>query len=205
MDGHWSVDYHTENADTVIVDVIPPVGHRKACVTSFAYGVGTTAHTLTFMKACGQTTASAAAAAGQKDIALTSIALGFDSNGAAENLAAGDWLVWRDVNGAFIADVIASVASLVVTMTANVPAAIAAGAVVWAFYEVGRGCHHTIIPAVSALFEIHGNNLVIGGITSQKANHANSIRSGNGDPVIFHSTNATAAGFLQALSGQYLN
>lgn len=206
--GAWAVDYHTEVAGTVIVDVIPPVPYRLVAVSSFSYRVPATQHTLTFMKACGQTRAAAAAAAAQKDITLASVSLGFDSNGAAENLAAGDWLAWQDSSRGFVADVIASivVATGVVTMTADVPVAIASGAKVWAFYEVGRACHHVFLPAASALFLVHGDyNMVIGGITPQKANCAASVRSGYGDPVLFHSNNLTNAGFLEQVSGVYQN
>jgi len=156
------------------------------------------------MRPIGSTTFSAAAAASQKEIVLTSFAPGNDGSGDAENLAAADYLVWKDTNGVYQYDLIASVVvgTKTATMTSNLPTAVVADDTVWAMYEVGRSSHFVLTPGVSATLSLgSASGIMQAGISKNIDRH--NVRNGQGDPLVFHSTNATAAGFLDAMAVEY--
>jgi hypothetical protein len=200
----WHRGYHTESANTVITEIVEPIEDMIIRVTQMIYRAGTTAHSVRLMRPIAETTTTAAAAAAQQVMALTSVNAGLDSSGAAETLAGSDYLAWKDTNGVYQFDLVSSVSSLNVTMTSNLPTAVDSGAPVWMFYEVGRSSHETFNPGVSATRTYRDGKAGIfqAGLTKQVDRH--NERNGKGDPILFHSNNATAAGFLEALSGIYV-
>ena len=187
--GSFSVESNTETAGTIISDLISPKKRTLTRITNFVFRSGSTAHTLIFMVPVGTTTTSAAAAASQTDMTLTSI----EPEGT-EDLAASDYLVWEDASASgFSYDLIASidVSTKIATMTSNLPAAVVAGAKVWALYEVGRASHHVISPGASAT-TIYSDP--IAGIFTTASRYS---------PILIYNANATAASFHDAVSGYY--
>ena len=200
MGGIFGKGYKTQTANTVITEIIPGTASYKTRVTSLIYRVGTTAHTLTLMRPVGNTVTSVSAASGQKVMTLVNASPAYTAAGALETLAAADWLAWKDADGTYQYDVIASISTNSVTMTVNLPSAVSAGATVWAFYEVGRSSHVQFNPGVSTTRTLYPNFQT--GITKQ-VNEFN-VRTGVGDPVLFHSDNGTADGFLEGIAGIYV-
>tara|TARA_Y100000310_G_scaffold343421_1_gene450967 strand:+ start:6650 stop:7354 length:705 start_codon:yes stop_codon:yes gene_type:complete len=201
MGGVFGKGYKTETADTVITQLIPGNATSKARVTSLIYRVAGTAHTLTLMRPIGATAVDLAAASGQADMVVTNLSPASTAAGALEALAANDYIAWCDREGTYQYDIISSVSGNTLTMTSNLPSNVAANAVVWAFYEVGRSSHIQFNPGTSTTQSYFPNFQA--GITKQ-VNEYN-IRSGISDPLLFHSTNATAAGFLESLAGAYVD
>jgi len=201
----WEVDYQTQTAATVIIALVPPKDDNHLTrVTSLSVRNGTTANNWTLMRPIAHTTTAAAAAAAQKVIALTNFSPGkTTSTGAVEALAAADYLAWENPDGTVSFDIVASVSSPNVTMTANLPKAIVAGAKVWAFYEVGRANHAVLGVAASATRDyVSPSGLFAPGIIAP--DDPTNVRSGFGDPLIIYCPNATAACFLEHASGDYV-
>ena len=201
VSGIFGKGYKTQSAGTVITEIVPGNSLYKTRVVSLIYRVGTTAHTLTLMRPVGDTTTTSAAATGQAVINVATASPAKTAAGALETLAAADYLAWKDTDGTWQYDIISSVSSNAITMTSNVPSAISAGATIWAFYEVGRAAHIQFNPGASTTRTLYPNFQT--GITKQ-VNEYN-IRSGVGDPVLFHSDNSTAAGFLENIAGTYVD
>lgn len=181
---HYGVT--TQSANTAILRLVEPRRNSKARVTSMNYRSGSTAHTLTVMKVVATTTAPAGAAADQTDIVLAT-----GSPVSGEALAASDYLAWENANGGFNFGVVSSLAGSTVTMSANVPVAIPAGALVWAFYEVGRATHQVFSPAASVTTLLAD---AIAGVAEPPDFY---------QPLLIHSNNATAQSWLVNVSGYH--
>jgi len=195
--GAFHVEYATESAGTVITALCPPKKRYKTRLTSLVYEHGSTLHTISLLVPLGETTTSAAAAASQTDMVLTDTSPG----ALAETLAAADYLVWEDAStnaaqpwlAGFSYDSIASIASSTVTMASNLPAAVSSGAKVWAMYEGGRAA-----------------SFLLKGKASTRCSYGDPIAGilttpGRYDPILIHSNNASAAGFIEQASGYYGN
>ena len=191
---------NTQTAGTIITSVIrpDPSGRGKSVITALSYLPGSTAHTLTVMRPQGSTLVTSAAAASQADIVLDSISLAKDYLGVslAENLAANDFIVVKHTDGTYGVYKISSIATLTLTLTANLAKAVAADSQVWGLYEVGRtlGIEHTIFPTVASTLFAPAVDPSVGLAESFKV----------GEPLVLHSDNATAAGVLNYLSAAYL-
>jgi hypothetical protein len=181
---HYGVS--TATANTAILRLVEPRRNSKARVTSMNYRSGSTAHTLTIMKPVATTTAPAGAAASQADIVLETA-----SPVAAEALAASDYLAWENADGGFNYGVVSSVSGNTVTLAASLTVAIPAGALVWAFYEVGRATHQVFSPAASVTTLLAD---AIAGVTEPPDFY---------QPLLIHSNNATAQSWLVNVSGYH--
>jgi hypothetical protein len=181
---HYGVT--TANAGTAFLRLVEPRRNSKARVTSMNYRSGSTAHTLTVMKPVAVTVAPEGADADQDEILLET-----GSPFTGEALAASDYLAWENANGGFNFGVVASLAGNVVTLAANVPIAIPAGALVWAFYEVGRSAHQVHSPAAST--------------TTLFSDAISGVAEPNNfyQPLLIHSNNATAQSWLVNVSGYH--
>ncbi len=195
-------DYHTESFGTDIIEVIPPVAGMIPVVTQFEYRVGSTAHNLYFMKCCGITTFDTSAVASQAVVTLLDTQAATGTGGNGEALAAQDWIVYQNEDGAYEAGEVSSVSGNDVTLVSNLGTPVDAGAPVYCMMEIARGVHHALLPAANTQFRPTTFNLK-GGISGQKATHVNQIRSGASEPMLFFSDNLTAAGFLECMSGHY--
>jgi hypothetical protein len=194
--------YHTETAGTVITELIPPAQSKIPRITDLVYICAGTAHTLTFMRAVATTTTTAIAAASQAVVAFTATNTMKDSAGAAETIAASDYVVYETTGGGYELNTVASVASLNVTMNTNVAVAVPSGATIWIFGEVGRAVHQTHLCTASVSNDLK-NRKYQGGLPLHTDLH--NARSGENDPMIFYSNNATAAGKLDSLTGTYVS
>lgn len=205
----------TATAGTRIQAVVPPappqrIGLRTskntfARLSSLIYTSGSTAHTLTVMRPIGKTTLSADAAISQAVINLAAdpgVALvgptGVITKNGDNALAANDLLVIECPDGTYHLAKVSSVATLAITLTANVPTGgLKSGATVWDFgittdKDPYTGLAHPFfVPTVSAK-------------TVYTDNFAGVVAALNpGDPMIIDSDNGTAAGWLEAFTVIY--
>ena len=204
MSNVFCMGTHTESAGTAITEVIPAVSQYIPRITSLSYKNSTTEHTLSIMRSCGKTTASAAAASGTSALVLTSVDPGLDMAGADESLAAGDWVVWKCEHGQWHGDSIASVSISTNTITLDnaLPDDVDMGANIWTFYEPGRYVHVQIKLPVSTTTEISSINLQGGYPQHIGKSHE---RVGQSGPLLVHVDNITAAGTLLYCSGHYVS
>lgn len=171
--------YDTENAGTVIIQRVDPRKNLFSRVFKFGYKAGSTEHTGTWLREYGRTTLSAAALASQAVIALTADPGTGTTPGA---IAANDYLVIEKPDGTFHTAKVSSVASLNITLTANVPTGgFDSGAVVWFFGAEGDG-HPQYVLDASTLVEI-GDGYA--GVVGSPKTYS---------PLLFHSDNASNAG-----------
>lgn len=191
----------TQSADTVITQLIQPKSGAIARVNKIQYTSGSTAHTLQFLRSQGSTTTTAASAAGDSTITLSSTSpITSDFSSASETLAANDWLAVQSTDGTYELAKVSSVSGSVVTLTATLAKAVASGATVYAFYELARAATAAGRPAI--LF--YPTVSTLSSIGSE--DHASAIVDGvvAGAPVMVHSSNATGQGYIQAIAGCYL-
>ena len=99
--GSFHVGSKTATAGTVFTGLIPPKPQAYAKIARMVYTTAGTAHTLSVLKAQGKTTTTAAQAASDTALTLSSISLAYDENGASlsENLAASDYVVVQHTDG----------------------------------------------------------------------------------------------------------
>lgn len=191
----------TQTAGTVITQLIQPKVGGIARVNKINYTSGSTVHTLQFLRSQGSTTTTAAAAAGDSTITVASTSpITSDFSSATETLAANDWIAIQSTDGTYELAKVSSVSSLTITLTATLAKAVSSGATVYAFYELARAATAAGRPAI--LFYPTASTLSSIGCED----HASAIVDGvaRGAPVMVHSDNATAAGYIQALAGAYL-
>ncbi|AWM38711.1 hypothetical protein GobsT_30980 [Gemmata obscuriglobus] len=182
----------TQSAGTRIRYLIQPNRNGRARVTKCVYTAGATAHPLTFARPLGRTTASAAAAAGQAVINLTS-----DPGPSGNGIAANDLLAIRETDGVTRLYTVQSVSALAITLTSNLVAGAAAGAKVWNFGLVtdvnpADGVAHPSISGIAGqttTYEDREGGLFATFVTD--------------DPILFDSGNATNAGTLQQLNWSF--
>jgi len=195
----------TQNAGTVIDVVIPPYAGYRTALTYLAYSLGSTAHTVTVMRPLGKTTLSAAALAAQAVINLTAdpgaagqlLASPYGEIPTAANAIAGsDYVVIKNpTTGIYNLYVVSSVATLAITLTANVPTGgFNIGQDVW-FFGVAADTEQALwnlTPTVSArnTYSNGGNALFVTPDINQ--------------PLILHSTNGTAAGTFDLVTANYV-
>ena len=197
--GSFHLGTKTANAGTAFYAAIPPKSGAYTKIHRLVYTTGTTAHTLSILKAQGKTTTSAAAAASDTALTLTSINPAVDASGASlsENLAASDFIVVQHSDGTWGAYLISAINTTTKVVTINALAkAVASGAVVYAMHELARttgkdSIQITTTASSTQTFETYAPE---GGIASS---------AGENEPLIVHSNNATAAGSVVHLSAIY--
>lgn len=187
-----SYGYQTQTAGTRINQLVQGKADHYTYVTKLTYQAGSTAHSLALMRKVSETTLSAAAAASQAVINLTADP-GTGTNPGA--IAAGDHVAIKRPDGRWHHGVVSSVASLAITLTANVPTGgLASGARV-IFYGAPGDTDHTErtynAPAsATTTFPAVGDGVLCRSL-------------GVDEPVIFSSDNASNAGFLRHLAAEF--
>lgn len=198
--GGWSIKGQTQTAGTRIQALVPPKGARfKTIVTDLVYSLGGTSHTLVFAKALAKTYLTAASAATDTTLEVASLAF------LNQSIAANDYIAYQHTDGTYDFRKVSSVAGLILTVPA-ITRAISLNGPVWVFgdVETPEAEHMSILPLVSASNTY--NDALSGIAQSGYSTYAGSSyysRSGFGDPLLFDSGNATAAGIMHKLSGYY--
>lgn len=189
--GFEVLDYHTETADTVIDEPIQAQDSKRLVLLSLAYLCAATAHTISFMYAkdnatypgSSRNTASAAAAAAQAVINVTTTPRDPAGNAAADN----DIVAYQCSDGTWEFNIIASVSTKAITHDNNLAKAVLSGAKYLIFGVVADGA-----------------NLKIK-VTASVENKYGAADGGSGivlahpyigEPFYVSINNATAAGFL---------
>lgn len=193
----------TQIAGTLIQYLVPPNRLGRTVITSLSYILGSTAHTLTFLRPLGKTTIASAAAAGQTDFVLTAnpgttAAYGGISNG----IAANDYVAIRTASdGITRLYKVSSVSTLTVTLTANLTVALAAGDTLW-FYGIttdtdGRtgAAHPALLPTVSTTNNFPGTANPDACVVASLAKD---------EPIMINSSNGTTAGTILGVSWAYV-
>jgi len=196
----WAKGYKAEAFGTAYGVLIPPVPGYIPMLNHVRYICGSTEHILWAMRCVATTELSAAAASGQTDIVLEDIGAMQSEAGADENIAANDFLAFESEYGVVNFDSVASVSGSTVTLTSNLATKCDAGATVYIFGQIARPTNIERRFTVSVENDWQGLSIQ-GGAPGQLTRHA---RSGAGDPMLLHIDNATAAGFLHAVSGEYV-
>jgi hypothetical protein len=222
--GLWSIGSNTAAGGTPFASLIPPareitqfpgagLSHAHTVITNILYSYPITAtHVCTIMRPLNYTMFSAAAAGGQAVVNITanpgsfSTVFNYPMRGSVAArtantlLAATHYVVYQCPDGTYVLDTVASISSLAVTLTNNLPTGgVAAGDMFWMFgaptsVDPTTAMAHLSFsparaPAAAGMFMASGEGL----FTSLHP----------GDPMIFYSNNATTAGFLELCSGYY--
>lgn len=222
--GGFSYGKKTAAANTAFVRAIWPYANQGSApvankpgsgiahITSLIYKLGTTEHTLTLLRPLNWTTFSADAAASQAVVNLTAnpgayatvykypLANGQTAPRTADNLlAASDHVVYQAADGTWVYDTVSSIATLAVTLATNVPTGgVKAGGLLYHF-----GITTDVDPATGEAHpqfdvEVAASATIFRSYTDPSglwhALHA-------GDPILLHSANATAQGWLECVSG----
>jgi hypothetical protein len=221
----------TAASGTIIAVGIPPMGNPGgegildtgvkgayyAHLTSVYYTTGTTAHTITIMRPLNYTTVSADAAINQAVINVTADPGLYSTNykyplangktapaNLADNaIAANDWVAYQLVDGTWVFDFVASVSTLAITMTTNIPNVTGGGVKKGAlFYWFGiltdsnpldGFVHPNVVSTASTAKEQLFKDAIVGGLQTYNP----------GDPLIIQSSNVTSVGSFQGISGFY--
>jgi hypothetical protein len=219
----------TETAGTVITRLIEPMEGCFTTLVDFEYTCGTTAHTLTVMRPLGKTYASAAAAAGQAVINVEHNPGTYNDfgtvNTANNGIAGNDYVVYQTADGNYVVDTVASVSTLAITMTGNVPTAgVAKGAPFWFFGVIGdtnpadNQAHPQYTLAASSTTHLFGDKpgLAVAGAVGSVAPGGATLAlysatygpwplNGKNEPLVLHSGNATAQGVMERVTAVYSN
>lgn len=185
-------------------------------VTDFSYVIGTTAHTMTVMRPLNYTWLTADAAAGQAvvnvydDPGLFQTANRYKyplpnavtSPSAADNgIAGSDYVVYQAAAGQWVVDTVASVSSLAVTLTTNLPTGGAKNGALLYFF----GITTDVDPVTNEAHLQMDLDAAGSGTTRYTLQNQNGLWTTHhaGDPVIFHSSNGTTAGTFELIAGFY--
>lgn len=181
----------TAVAGTAIRYLVQPNRNGKVRASKMVYTAGATAHTATFLRPIGRTTASAAAASGQAVINLTA-----DPGVSGNLIAANDLLAIRETDGVTRLYTVSSVSTLQITLTSNLTAGAAAGAKVWNFGVTGD-----TNPADGAAHPAFA--LASGAATTFTDDNGFVATFATDDPLLLSINNATNAGTLNQFSWGY--
>lgn len=190
----------TAAAGTAITGLIPPRRAAFTRLTRVQYRCGSTAHTLTFLKAFGKTVLAAGVAQSG-----TSITLAADPGAGTPsgNLANGDWVCVELDGGGFFLSPVSSLTGLTMTVNA-LPAAAKAGNRVWTFGVPGD--HPATSQTTLKPNPERGSALTC---TASALNDWSDVASGmcqsleQDSPLMVHSNNATAAGTFEMAAASY--
>lgn len=198
MKGSFAYKRVTQTAGTVITRLIEPAMRgAKTRLTQLTYISGGTQHTVTILKALARTTVTAAQSASDTAVSVVSKAFRGDT------VAASDYIVIQHNDGTFGAYLVSAVSNLTFTIP-SLSAALAIGNLVWIMGATGEAEHIVLSPPASATTRYQDS---IGGIacSGYRSVSGGTIyqRSGNDDPLLIHSNNATAASVVESASGYY--
>lgn len=196
----FSRGYHTEAANTAIVEVIPAAGEGIPTIAGISYTCAATSHNLYIMRAVGQTTTVQGSLSGVSTLVLTQSDPGFATTGAGEQLAANDYLVWADETGVYKHGVVSSISGNTITLGTALASDVLAGTTVWAFHEIARSTHIALKPPASVT-TIYNPVMFSAGVPKQVG--VNFSRTGVGEPLLVVADNLTNAGSINFISGYY--
>lgn len=172
----------TQTAGTIITRVVPPVAGARSCIGWFSYDCSTTAHTLTFLVAIDEVAVSSEAASGQAVVNINRVPTSADGSVIANTdffvlqHEAGDWAVYK----------VSSASGLAITMTANLSQKVLKSS--RAFF-MGQPSDHSLrqfTMLASKVTTFIGADFRVRACTSALPD----------SPILVHSDNATAAGYL---------
>lgn len=175
---------------TLLNLIIPP---RKSTITRLMQVIataGTTAHTLTILRSLGRTTCVSVNAAGQAVVNITA-----DPGAAISNaIAANDLVAIRESDGVTRLYKVSSVATLAITLTANLVTGTLGGEDFWDFGIITdtdpvTGAAHQILNVPASATTTWADN------TDSNVGIARS--NGNDEPLLLQDNNATATGTLE--------
>lgn len=209
--GAFSFRSLTAAFGTVLNLLIPPKNNLYTVVQLIQYISGSTQHTLTLMRPQGTTTASIAAAGGQKAITLTAdpgVGLVGPNGTASRNgdnaIAANHFIAYELSDGTVFLDKVSSVAAgppIVLTMTTNVPTGgILVGGKIWLFGlttdkdPITGLAFPGLLPGIGTLAMTKYGNDDNDGIWRSSARY---------QPLMLTSTNATVQGYFDEVKGVY--
>lgn len=179
----------TAAAGTEFTRVIPSRPGLRARASGFIYTAGTTAHTLTFMVTLDQTSIASEAASGQAVIVASRVPTAPDGS----SLAAGDWVIVAHEDGVWTDYKVTSISGFNITLTANLAKKVLKDS---ALFFMGAPADHdgrafTIL--ASQTLSMYGADNKLCAATAMVDNQ----------PILVHSNNITAAGYLQWLGYTY--
>ena len=208
---------NTQNAGTVITQLIEPRESCRPQIAYLRYRNGTSAQILTLMRPITLVRTTAAAAASQAVINISSDPGNFsniNSNcSTANNLIAGsDYVVYQAADGTYVLDTVSSVSTLAITMTTNCPTGgVLKGAPFWWFGVVtdtnpnnAQAHPRWNILANQTLVLGRGDGLTTCQRMAGKNSTGDSFAASDGAPLIIHSDNASNAGFLESVGVEYI-
>jgi hypothetical protein len=182
--------YHAELADTTIDEEVPGRDGERLALIEALVTAGGTAHTLYIMYAEGtgsRNTASAIAAADQKDLVCTDA-----PKDPAGNAAAASDIIAYETAAGWEFNTIASLDTKTITLTNNIASAVPAGAKVMVFGVAADGANFQLAVGASAQSEFGKGSLCV-------------VHPYSGEPFYVQDNNATAAGSIDNLVFAYLN
>lgn len=196
----------------------PLVNRGIIHVTDFVYVVPTTAHLITVMRPLNYTTFSADAAAAQAVVNITAdpgtyatagvykypLPNGVSIPSTGNNvIAANDYVVFQTAAGQWVMDTVASVSTLAITLTTNLPTGGVLKGGLFYYFGISTDTDPATNEAHQA-FDIlaAGSGTATYTLQSQGGNNLWQTYH-QGDPLIFYSSNATTAGFIELISGYY--
>lgn len=204
--GSFQYIKQTQTAGTIIEQVIPANPGTKARVTSCVYDCGTTAHTLSFLKALAVGTLQS-----QPAVSATSLIVDTASLVAAymggDILSTNDRICYQYSDGTWEANTVSAINTTTGALTVTALSSIRRLLSGQRIYYMGipGDTSQLLITAKASTLQYFQDP--ISGIAEsgfdRVVTDVRYRRSGFGDPMIFNSNNATAAGILEQLSGYY--
>lgn len=194
--------YHTELADTPIVERIPRQPFKIPQVDEFRYENDIVEHTAAIMRVVGVTRTSRYTPSGTNDIHVASLDPGKTTTGVDDNIGVGDYFAWEDEFGVLRVDTVsATTATNAITPDNALPTDIPFGARVYYFHEFNRSTHIQLRLKASATTKMNGP--ITAGFTEQVSAKA-PARRGVGEPILFVVDNVGNAGKLHYLKVSYV-
>ena len=197
----FSLSSATAGAGTAIQKLIRGADGLITRINNITYTSAGTAHTITIMRPVASTTVDGGSNSGDSTLDVANLgAMRVTNSDSIELIATSDYIAWINTDGKYQFDTVGSVSGNTVTTTSSLGTAVADGAPVWIFGELGRATHVTLSPPVSTTTSIDCR------ISAGQPGQVNTnVRVGSGDPLIISSSNATAAGTIVSVSGEYVS
>jgi hypothetical protein len=201
----------TQTAGTAIVRMVEPWQNGWTRLTMVRYTCGTTAHTLTLMRPFNVVTFTALGASGQAVVNISADPGHYSLAGTiatADNLiAGGDYVVYEVADGSYVVDTVASVSTLAITMTTNLPTSgVAIGGRFW-WFGLAADTNPNNNQANPIYNAVASSVLTLGrsdGLCSIPDNRLLNVGKGKYQPLILYDANATAAGTIESVGVEYI-
>lgn len=201
----------TQTAGTVITRLIEPMKNGFTRITGVHVKISTTAHILTLMRPFNRCTFTADAAAGQAVVNISANPGTYTVQGTlatpSNAMAANDFVVYECADGTYALDTVSSIATLAVTLAANVPTGgVIKGGYLWFFGLVtdtnpndNQASPRWNLDVSTATILGRGD-----GLTSIPDHKFLDVGKGSYQPLILHVDNGTAASIIQSVGVEYV-